>query len=377
MTAAGLIFSNVHDGNLAELTVRRSMASVPFGCRYRLIDFALSNMVNSGITNIGIITRHNYQSLLNHIGTGADWDLARRSGGIKILSPYITAFDGCDTSASPGSRLESLIGARSFIGRSREKYVVLSDCDVICNIDLCDVIKAHESRSADVTIAVKRVDAGEQKPLRGVRVIDTDEKGRVIGIEGYRDRQGEMAVGIGVLVMKRTLLYSLISDAQSKGYTDFYRDILVRNLDNLGVFEYNYEGYYSLISDLSGYFECNMNLLFEETRRALFGVEKRHIYTKVRNSPPAKYCDGASVRNSLIADGCIIEGDVEDSILFRGVRVGRGSVVRSCVLLQDTCVGDNVSLGCVVTDKNVTIKDGRALSGHPTMPFFIDKGLSI
>ncbi len=377
MTAIGLIFSNIHDRNLIELTGRRSMASVPFGCRYRLIDFALSNMVNSGISNVGIITKHNYQSLINHIGMGTDWDLARRSGGIKLLPPNITAYDSYGSAGTLGTRLSSLMGVLNFIGRANEEYIVLSDCDVICNMDVADMIKQHQKRGADITIATKRLRADEHKLSRGVRVVETDESGKVIDLESYSGQEGEITVSTSIFVMKRTLLYSLLVDAQSRCYTDFYYDIIVRNLDNLTVFAYNYEGYYSLISDLSGYFECNLKLLDNDARSALFGVESRHIYTKVRNSPPAKYCEGATVKNSLVADGCIIEGEVENSIVFRGVKVGRGSRVRNCILLQDTYVGNNVSLDCVVTDKNVVVKDERTLAGHPTMPFFIDKGLSI
>jgi len=377
MTAAGLIFSNIHDGNLAELTSRRSMASVPFGCRYRLIDFTLSNMVNSGISNIGIITKHNYQSLLDHIGMGTDWDLARRSGGIKILPPFITAFDNYGVANLAGTRLESLMGVLNFISKAKEEYIVLSDCDVICNIDVADMIKQHEKKGADITIATKTLNVKEHKLSKRVRVVETDENGKVINVENYSDQEGEIAVSASMFVMKRTLLYGLVVDAQSKCYKDFYHDIIVRNLDNLTILAYNYEGYYSLISNLAGYFECNMKLLDNDARRALFGIEERPVYTKVRNSAPAKYCDGAVVKNSLVADGCIIEGEVENSIIFRGVKVGKGTVVKNCILLQDTYVGDNVSLNCVVTDKNVVIRDGRNLSGHQTMPFFIDKGLSI
>ena len=375
MTAAGLIFSNIHDGNLTELTHRRTLASVPFGCRYRLIDFALSNMVNSGITNIGIVTKNNYQSLLDHIGMGTDWDLARRSGGIKILPPFITSFDG-NTNMS-GTRLESLKGVTHFISRAREDYIVLSDCDVICNLDVADMIRYHEEQGADITFAVKNLNTCDHQLTRKVRVVDTDEKGKIINVENYSGQDGEIAVSMNVIVMKRTLLHRVVLDAISKCYTDFYHDIIVRNLDNMTICAYNYKGYYSLISSLAGYFECNMKLLDKNARDELFGVESRPVFTKVKNSAPAKYCKGAKVKNSLVADGCIIEGEVENCILFRGVKVGKGSVVKNCVRLQDTYVGDNVNLNCVVTDKNVVIKDERTLSGHQTMPFFIDKGLSI
>lgn len=376
MSTAGLIFSNIHDGSLPELTGRRTMASVPFGCRYRLIDFALSNMVNSGISNIGIITHYNYQSLLDHIGMGTDWDLARRSGGIKILPPFITAYANGAAQKVYSSRLEALMGVMNFISRAPEDYIVLSDCDVICNMDVSDMVRFHESRGADITLAVKHIKAREHKLPRDTILVKT-EGDKIVGAENYIGREDEFDISMNVVVIKRTLLHSLVLDAQAKGYSDFYRDIIGRNLDELTMCAYRYEGYYSLISSLAGYFECNMKLLESGARSGLFEIPNRPIYTKVRNSPPAKYCEDAVVNGSLIADGCIIEGRVENSIIFRGVKVGKGSVVKNCILLQDTYVGDNVKLNCVISDKNVVIKDYRNLSGHPTMPFYIDKGLTI
>jgi len=378
MSAAGLIFSNIHDGSLPELTHRRTMASVPFGCRYRLIDFALSNMVNSGITNVGIITHYNYQSLLDHIGTGTDWDLARRSGGIKILPPFITAFDSGAGAKVYSTRLEALMGVTNFLSKAPEKYIALSDCDVICNVDISDMIKLLEKENADIVIATKNVKTEDHKLSRDVRVVETNGND-ITSIEHYvaREDVAEVDVCMNVLVMKRTLLYNLVVDAEAKGYTDFYRDIISKHLDFYKVCAYKYDGYYSLIGSIAGYFECTMKLLEDGAIEGLFEVPNRPIYTKVRNSPPAKYSPESSVSGSLVADGCIIEGTVENSILFRGVKIGKGTVVKNCILLQDTYVGDDVSLNCVISDKNVVIKDHRNLSGHETMPFYIDKGLTI
>ena len=377
MNTAGLIFSNIHDGSIPELTGRRTMASVPFGCRYRLIDFTLSNMVNSGITNVGIITHYNYQSLLDHIGMGTDWDLARRSGGIKILPPYIAAYQTEGASRLYTTRLEALMGALSFIARAKEDTVVLSDCDVICNMDLSDMIRHHETSGNDITLAIRRVNPREHRLTRDVRVIRSDEAGNLQGVDPYEVTDCPLDVSMNVFVIRRTLLYTLVTDACARGYSYFYKDILLRNLGALKIGVYRYQGYYSLISSLAGYFECSMKLLETSARTALFEVPGRPVYTKIRNSPPTKYYDTARVSGSILADGCVIEGCVENSILFRGVKVGRGSVVRNCILLQDTCVGDNVKINCVITDKNAVIKDYRNLSGHPSLPYFIDKGLTV
>ena len=190
MTAAGLIFANIHDQSIPELTRVRSMASVPFGCRYRLIDFTLSNMVNSGINRIGLITHHNYQSLLDHIGTGKDWDLARRSGGIKLIPPYIPAYDQGTRIKSPSHRLEALFGAKDFIARCNEDYFVLSDCDIICNIDLSEVIEAHAASGADITFVTKRMDAASMHLAEQVSIITADEDGKVTDFTRAQPTEG-------------------------------------------------------------------------------------------------------------------------------------------------------------------------------------------
>ena len=174
-TVAGLIFSNIHDSAIPELTSMRTMASIPFGCRYRLIDFPLSNMVNSGITKVGIITHNNYQSLMDHIGTGKDWDLARRSGGIKILPPFITAYENTGSKLY-STRLEALMGVTNFISRCNEDYIVLSDCDGICNINLSDVIDAHIANNADMTIVTRKLGEADTD-IKDATAIRCDENG--------------------------------------------------------------------------------------------------------------------------------------------------------------------------------------------------------
>lgn len=377
MTAVGLIFSNIHDRNITEMTRTRTMASVPFGCRYRLIDFALSNMVNSGIDKVGIVTHYNYQSLLDHIGNGKDWDLARRSGGIKILPPFITAYDSNVANKLYSTRLEAMIGIKNFINRCTEDYVVLTDCDVICNIDITKVIKRHEESGAELTVVTKNVyisdeDAGKQT------VIETDDEDYATQIyDSTVNTTGIKTISVNIFVIKRTNLQSIILESLAHGYKSFTKDVLSVMAKRKLVKCYNFDGFYASINSLSGYFSTSMQLLSPEVRACLFGIKHRPVMTKVRNSPPTKYSSSAAVSNSLVADGCVIEGEVSNSILFRGVKIGKGTVVKNCILLQDTYIGENCGLNCVITDKNVVIKDGRNLSGHETMPFFIEKGARV
>lgn len=377
MSVQGIIFSNLHDKNIPELTRRRTMASVPYACRYRLIDFALSNMVNSGINNISVITHYNYQSLMDHIGSGKDWDLARRSGGIKILSPYMTAFSN-DSNVLYNTRLEAMKSVNHSISRFKSDYVVLSDCDVICNIDLNDMINDHIANNADITMAVKRVLLTKETCRRNV-IVDSDESGRLVDVSAYPTNvTGYRDVNLNIVVINREYLQSIVLDAVAHGYTSFNRDVLSRNALRRNYRIYKYDGYFATINSLEDYFAHSMELLGSQSNREqLFGVKNRPIYTKIRNSAPAKYTDNAKVTNSLVADGCVIDGTVENSILFRGVKIGRGTIVKNSILFQDTVTGENVFLNFVVADKNTVIRDGRVLSGHESLPFFIDKGKMI
>ena len=377
MTAAGLIFANIHDQSIPELTRVRSMASVPFGCRYRLIDFTLSNMVNSGINRIGLITHHNYQSLLDHIGTGKDWDLARRSGGIKLIPPNITAFDSAITGKSVTHRLEALLGAKDFIAHCTEDFFILSDCDIICNIDLSKVVEAHAATNADITFVTKRVDAAGMHLAEQISVVTADENGVVTDFTRAKPEEGLINLYTNIMVVSREYLLTVLANAAAHGHRSFFADVIAPSLGTANFRAYEYDGWYAYIGSLEGYFASSMDMLTQEAREGLFAVKNRPILTKVRNSAPTKYKDGANVKNSFIADGCVIEGTVENSILFRGVKVGRGTVVKNSILMQDTFTGTDVTLNCVITDKDVTIRDGRHLSGHETMPFFVGKGGSV
>ncbi len=373
MTAAGLIFSNIHDQSIPEMTRMRTMASIPYGCRYRLVDFALSNMVNSNITNVGVITHYNYQSLMDHVGTGKDWDLARRSGGIKILPPYVAAYENVASGKLYENRLEALMGAVNFINRCGADYIVLSDCDGILNIDLNAVIEDHIASGAYMTVVTKKIDKEMHPFEKPMSVLKVDEDNRIVDLEDKIPKSNQI-ISTNITVIARSELQSIINESLARGYKSFHRDIIAKNLKKKLFRAYPYEGWYSVISSLESYYKNSMALLGTEARRGLFGDPDRQIYTKIRNSAPTKYADGAKVTNSLLADGCVIEGEVENCILFRNVHIGKGTVVKNCILLQDTYVGSNVQLNCVITDKNAVVKDDRMLSGHETMPFFIGKG---
>ncbi len=377
MSAAGIIFSNIHDANIADLTRMRTLASVPFGCRYRLIDFTLSNMVNSGITNVNVITHYNYHSLMDHLGSGKDWDLARTRGGIKLLPPFVSAFAN-NRNALYETRLEALKSINDAVTHIQDDYVVMSDCDVICNIDLNDIINDHIEHGADMTIAVKHVNLTPEQ-ARNTTMFTSNENGEITDIMSYpTDFSGEADVSLNILVMSSSYLKTIVLDAIAHNYVSMNRDVIGRNIGHANFRVYRYDGYFAVISSMAEYFAHSMELIRDAgVRRELFETKNRPIYTKVRNSAPAKYADGAKVKNSLIADGCVIEGQVENSILFRGVKIGKKTVVKNSILFQDTFTGDSVSLNCVLTDKDVVIRDGVTLSGATSMPIYVAKGKMI
>ncbi|MBR5514934.1 MAG: glucose-1-phosphate adenylyltransferase subunit GlgD [Clostridia bacterium] len=378
MKAAGLIFSNIHDRNISEMTAKRTMASLPFGGRYRLIDFPLSNMVNSGITKVGIITHNNYRSLIDHIGTGKDWDLARRNGGIMLLPPFITAFDSPVANKLYTTRLEALMGVMEYITHCTEELIVLSDSDVVCNMDLRAVIEQHEETSADVTVVVREKEFGNDVKIGANTIVVSDEEGNISEfVENTALAQGKCDVSMNILVINKLFLVSLVNNSIAHGFKGFYGQALPFCHSGAVYKTYRYNGYCAEIEDLSKYFCANMQMLDEEIRDELFGNKDRPILTKVRNMAPTQYGKNAKVSNSLIADGCKIDGTVENSVLFRGVVVKKGTVVRNSILLQNTWTGENVSLNCVISDKNVFIRDGITLFGHESMPFYITKGKMI
>jgi len=372
MNAIGIIFANLHERNIPELTRSRTIGSVPFGCRYRLIDFTLSNMVNSGITDIRVVTQYNYQSLMDHIGSGKDWDLARRSGGIKVLPPNMRYSQNYMGGAH--SRLESLMGIAASLNHIKEDYVIMADCDGICNIDLDDLLRDHIANNADITMMVKRIKLNG--PLSETATIVTaDESGKIIDLAmNPKYAEGEQDVALNITVINTAYLQNVVQEAIAHGYTSLTRDIMMRNKDERVYRIYRYDGAFATISSLEDYFATSMDLITNTAfRTSLFGIDRRPILTKVRNSAPTRYTDGSVAKSSLIADGCTIDGTVENCILFRGVKIGRGAVVKNCILYQDTVVGENVFMNCVISDKNTVIRDGNVLAGHPTKPYFIGK----
>ena len=360
----GIIFSNMHEELIRELTDNRTMGSVPFGGRYRLIDFTLSNMVNSGINRVGVITKRNYQSLMDHLGSGKSWDLSRRRDGLFILPPFGSS-NGEFT-----NRIETLSAIREFIKRAKEEYVLISDCDVVCNIDYQKVISSHIKNDADITIIYKRgkLPSKVNKPI----VLSLDSDNHIKDIYIKPKMESECSYSINMFLMERTLLLKLVSECISRNARSFNRDIIQSNVKKYRMYGYEFEGFAKVITSINSYFEANMSIRSKEIRDHLFN-NNRPIYTKIRDDMVTRYGLGAEVKDSIIANGCVIEGKVENSIIFRGVKIGRGAKVSNCVLMQDTIIGENCNINYVISDKDVIIKEDRTLMGFQSYPVYISK----
>ena len=360
----GIVFSNMHDDRMGDLTMVRTMGSVPYGGRYRLVDFALSNMVNAGIRDVGMITKSNYHSLMDHVGSGREWDLARKIGGLTILPPYARAGAGMYR-----GNLDAISNIYAFLASSKAKYVLLCDCDVVANIDYNAMLAEHEESGAGISILCGRYDVA---PHHGEDlVLSIQEDGFLRDAFQSADARGEQDVYMNAAIFDRELLLRLVVDGVSHGKYSV-GEILQEQGRAHNVLCYKQEGWFYHMHNMAEYFLANMALLDEKVREELF-LPERPVFTKIRDQAPAKYGLSSSVKNSLVADGCIIEGTVENSVIFRGVKIGQGAVVRNSIVMQDTVVDDKAQLDYVILDKDVLIKDGRRLAGYLTYPVYVPK----
>lgn len=373
--ALGIIFPNSYDSLVPELVTERLMASIPFASRYRMCDFMISSMVHCGIDNISILVRKNYHSLMDHLGSGREWDLTRKNGGLNIVPPYaqkqVKVYEG---------RIEALESIRGYLKKQTEKYVIMTDSNIAVNFDFNDLLHAHIESGADATVVYRKQEIPKPLIKQSTEALDLYY---ALGVNGDHvskiyinpTEKGEMNFCLNIYVVERELLIRMIDDAFVHGYTSFVRDILERQIEHLDVRGYCYDGYVAEIHDMKSYFEENMKLLEEESLNALFSGNQ--IYTKIRDDNPTRYINGSKAKNVMVADGCVIEGEVENSILFRGVHVGKGAKVKNCVLMQDTVVEDNASVEYVITDKDVTITEGKSLTGNDSFQVFVAKGQTV
>ena len=368
--ALGILFPNSYDSLVPDLVGERLMASIPFAGRYRMVDFMLSSMVNCGIDNVSLIVRKNYHSLMDHLGSGREWDLTRKNGGLNIVPPFAEK-----TVKIYNGRVEALSSILGFLRSQKQSYVVMADTNIAANFDFKAMLQEHIKSGADVSLAYAR----QEIPTSIRNSTDTSalyytlrmEDGTVKEIYVNPKDEGVQNLSMNIYVVGREFLIQQIHDAFVRGYSYFERDIVSPQLDTLKVHGYQFNGYLARISDMKSYFDENMKLLDDANLDGLFSPSP--IYTKIRDDNPTRYIQGAIAKNIMAADGCIIEGEVENSILFRGVRVAKGASVKNCILMQDTVVEAGAKVEYLVMDKNVTITAGKDMKGTSTYPVYIGK----
>lgn len=368
MKMLGIIFSNIYDGEMGELTKNRTVASLPFGGRYRQIDFVLSNMVNSGITSVGVITKYNYQSLMDHFGDGSEWDLNRKNDGLFILPPFASG----NTGVYKG-KLEALNSALSFLRRSKYKYVLMCDSTVICNIDFEEVLNSHIKSGADITVVANK-DYQNKNNVNNELILKV-VRNRVIDMAVNTIVSDGEYTGMGMYIMDRKSLISVIEYSVSHGLCHFEKDFLQRRFitGDFNINVYKFKDCVLRNKSVASYFKNNLSLTSEKTQKGIFKPDAP-IYTKVRDEAPTYYAKGCSVDDCIIADGCNIKGSIKNSVIFRDVVIEEGAIVHNCVLMQGTKIGKNARLVNVITDKDVTVTEDTVLSGAEMSPLIIGKG---
>lgn len=364
-----ILFASGNESKLNELTLHRTTASLPFAGRYRLIDFALSSLVNSGITRIGIITRNNYSSLMDHIRMGRDWDLNRKNSGIAVFPPF-----GLNTSRDVyKGKIEALYTVLDFLEKAPEDYVCVSNCNIASNIDLESILDEHIARGADVTMLCHKANVTSSKRV----IITKNDNDCVTDLcQVEIPSTEEKLVSLNIYIIRKSLLTSWIEQAYARGYVDFEKDILFREVENGKIYAKEILSYAAIVDDVKTYFNESMKVLKEDVRNELFETGRK-VYTKVKDSVPTIYGENANVSGSLIADGCVINGTVENSILFRDVRIEEGAVVKNSIIMEHGVVMKNGQISYTITDKSVVIGAGRQISGSEDYPIVIVKNKKV
>lgn len=358
----GIIAGGCPSELMMGLTRDRPLAALPFGGRYRLLDFPLSNLVNSGLRTVGIITPFHYRSVLDHLGAGKEWLLDRKTGGLFILPGY----------GQEGSKgkfpLQDLAWNADFLYKDQAQQVIITCSNLVLNIDFTEVLDFHHRKNADVTLIYKE----EAQPGEAAEIISLEpESGGRVKAFGPRREPGSGKVFLDMLIIQKELLLELLEDCDNIGNQDLLVGVS-RRLNKLQVYAYEFSGYVGRIDSVAGYFACSMDLLKPEIQQELFRGNNR-IHTKIADNPPTRYGHRASVKNSLIASGCKIDGEVENSIIFRQVQIKPGAKVKNSIIMQKCIIGRNVTLDHVILDKFVRVKEHTVLEGQPSRPVIVEK----
>lgn len=361
MKALGIILAGGGSRRMKELSNLRAPSAMPIAGSFRAIDFTLSNMSNSNVKRVGVITQFNSVSLNEHLNSSKWWDFGRKQGGLFVFAPTITNSHSDWYRGTADSIYQNL----NFLYRSHEPYVIIASGDCVYKMDYNALLDYHIKKGADITVLTK--DMGEDIDTTRYGVVTTDEDGRILEIEEKPLDSPVRKVSCGIYVIRRRLLIELVEQGNSEDRFDIVRDILIKYRRSKKIYAYNLETYWSNISSVDDYFRTNMDFLKPEVRRFFFDTAPE-IYSKIEDLPPVKYNPGSDVKNSLIASGSIVNGYVEDSVVFKNVYIGNGSRIKNCILLNDVYIGDNVVLENCIVESRSSLNAGSSYIGEPGNP---------
>ncbi len=366
MKAIGIILAGGNNERLGELTKRRALSAIPVGSCYRSLDFTLSNMSNSGIKKVAVITQYNSRSLHDHLSSAKWWDLGRKQGGLFIFSPYLSN----DNSFWFRGTADSIYQNINFLKRSIEPYVVIASGNTVYKMDFRKLLKQHVETQADITVVYKDV---EDEDIRSYGAIEFDETGRMTDLEEKPIEHSSNKISMGIYVIQRTLLIKLLETIVPEERYDIVKDILIRYRKKLKVMGYKFNGYWRAINSMESYFKTNMDFL-EKDIRQLFTKDKPYIGTKPKDEPPTKYNVGAEVHDCLVGSGSILNGYISHSVLFRRVFTGENTSIKNSVIMEGCYIGNNCVIENAIIDKEVVLSDGKKVIGTPDNPFIVSKG---
>lgn len=356
--------------NINILNYARPLASTPIAGRYRIIDFVLSNMVNSGITNVGIYAKEKYRSLTDHLGSGKDWDLNRRKGGLYIFSPENTRYNNNNYGFRSGD-IYSILANIDYIERGTEEYLLIAPGYMLCNIDYSKAIEYHKQSKNDITVIYKRIHNADND-FSGCMTLNIDSNNRVLNIGNNIGAFPTANISMETYIVRREDFIRCIYKIASLGTYSYFEDYIIREISNIQVGAFEFSDYVKCINSVQSYDQANKEMLDKEVHDELFNSERK-IFTKSKNQAPTIYKKNAKVKNSYVATGCSIDGTVIDSTIFRKVHIGKGAVIKNCVIMQNCTIEENVVLENVIFDKNVIVSEGKVLKGDQDYPMVIEK----
>ncbi|MBR4513591.1 MAG: glucose-1-phosphate adenylyltransferase subunit GlgD [Lachnospiraceae bacterium] len=359
MRAIGIILAGGNSGRMGELSAKRAVAAMPMVGSYRAIDFALSNMTNSHIQKVAVYTQYNSRSLNEHLNSSKWWDFGRKQGGLYLFTPTITATNSYWYRGTADALYQNI----NFLKSAHEPYVVIASGDGIYKLDYNKVLEEHIATGADITVVVKDIQPDEDD-INRFGVVKLADDNRVISFEEKPLVAETNTASIGVYVVRRRQLIELLEACAAEGRSDFVSDILVRYKNVKKIYAYKLESYWRNIGTVDSYFKTNMDFLKKDIRDYFF---RQHpdVYSKVEDLPPAKYNKDAIVSNSLIASGSIINGTVEDSILFKKVYIGNNCVIKNSIILNDVHIGDNCYIENCIVESRDTLRANTVHTGDP------------